>query len=165
MSEGYTGELPENERPVEKPEDVEHSNNSSEWVSRFEYRRPDRMRHHYHHHHYRDGSSTWSSMFFAALLIVAGAVLLAWNMGMLPAGTEPWDWIMLGAGGLLLLKALIRMILPDVSGPSIFNIIAGCVLIGIGLGNTFGLHLSFEQWWPVILIAIGLTALGGAFRR
>ncbi|MBN1122355.1 MAG: hypothetical protein JXJ17_14870 [Anaerolineae bacterium] len=164
MSEGYTGELPENERPVEAPK-VERSDYSSD---RFEYKwrttrhHPDFMR---HHHRQDGGLASWSSIFWAALLIVAGAVLLAWNMGMLPAGTEPWDWIMLGAGGLLLLKALIRVILPNVSGPSIFNIIAGCVLIGIGLGNTFGLDISFEQWWPVILIAIGLTALGSAFRR
>ncbi len=163
MSEGYSGELPENERPAKAPE-VERSDYLSD---HFEHqwraicRHPDFMR----HQRQDEGRASWSSIFWAALLIVAGAVFLAWNMGMLPAGTEPWDWIMLGAGGLLLLKALIRVILPDVSGPSIFNIIAGCVLIGMGLGNTFGLHLSFEQWWPVILIAIGLTALGSAFRR
>jgi hypothetical protein len=106
-------------------------------------------------------------MTWGAMLILAGLIFLANALGLLPrwGDADAWSWIMLGAGTLLLLEAFLRAILPDYGVPSWFNIVAGLVLIALGAGRVFALDISLEQWWPVILIAIGLSTLLKGFRR
>jgi hypothetical protein len=119
-----------------------------------------------HHHKRRD---LMSGMFWAAMLILAGAVLLADNLRLLPVvgSARPWDWIMLGAGGLMLFFAFIQSISPDLGRPSGFWTIVGIVLVVFGSRNIFfpTMNISFSNWWPVILIVIGLGALSRAFRH
>jgi len=110
----------------------------------------------------RDGLG---GVFWAAMLIMAGMVFLADNVGVLPryGGANIWDWLMLGAGGLLLVDALIRILLPDVSPPEPFWVIVGMVLLALGSSAIFSLRLT--QWWPAILIFIGVASLARALRR
>jgi len=104
-----------------------------------------------------------SAIIWAAILIWAGLVLLAWNTGALAdyaanwglAQMEPWDFIFLGAGVIVLVEALIRATVPAYRRPIIGTIIWGIILIGIGIGDTVG----WGAIWPFILIAIGLAII------
>ena len=124
--------------------------------------------HHWQRHH-RTGRDLMGGVFVAAMLILAGAVLLADNLNLLPAigSARPGDWIMLGAGSLMVFFAFIQSVSPDLGHPSGFWTIVGVVLLVFGSRNIFfpTMNLSFSNWWPVILIVIGLGSLSRAFRR
>ena len=102
----------------------------------------------------------------ASMLVFAGLVLIAETMGLLPQieGASAWDWIFLGVGGLLLLDSLIRILMVDHAEPGLWRLIIGIVLLGIGIGPIFNVHLT-ENWWPIILIVLGLSALARGIRR
>lgn len=119
-----------------------------------------RYRRRYYGRHDALAGVTW-----AAILIFAGAILLADNIGMLPryGSAGAWDWIMLGAGSLLLINALIRALSPDLRAPNAFWVIAGVILLALGGSAIFG--VSITQWWPLILILFGLSALASGLRR
>jgi hypothetical protein len=116
------------------------------------------------------------SMIWALILIWAGVVWLAWNFGIFennailkqlitgPTNFQPpfAPLILVGAGILLLLEVVIRLIVPKYRRSVIGSIILAAVFIGLGLGNT----ISWGVVWPVIIIAIGLMfILQGIFRR
>lgn len=98
-----------------------------------------------------------SAVFWAAILIMAGLVFLANNMGFLPelGSAEPWDWIFFGAGALLLIEVLVRVVSPDYARPVTGRIIFAGVLLAVGLS---GLG-DFEFTWPLILVLIGFAIL------
>ena len=124
---------------------------------------------------------TLSSIVWAFILIWAGLVFLAVNTGWLdrilaagsiakylPKGMElfepaVWGLIMLGAGLILLIEALIRLLVPQFHRHLGGTLIMGAIFIAIGLGNLF------QNWaliWPLMLIALGATVLiGGLLRK
>jgi hypothetical protein len=116
------------------------------------------------------GSITW-----AVILIWAGLVFLADNLGWLniktislPEGVQfagnfqVWTVIFLGAGLLMLINVLVRLLIPAYRSPVRGTLILAAVFIGIGLGDIFG----WEVVWPIVLIAVGLSILlGGILRR
>jgi hypothetical protein len=117
--------------------------------------------------HEKSSNDALSALVWAALFIWAGLVLLADNLGMLNNvyvwGTEmsAWSIIFTGAGVILLIEVLIRLLIPayrrHVTGTLIF---AG-ILLAIGLGGSFGWSII----WPLIFIFIGVTMLIGALTR
>jgi low affinity Fe/Cu permease len=107
---------------------------------------------------------------WAAILIWAGIVLLADNLGYLDplrdlgrgtaglgflADFEAWSLIFFGAGVIILLEVLVRLLVPAYRKPVGGTLIFGLVLIGIGLGDVFGWTII----WPLILIGLGLSIL------
>lgn len=114
-----------------------------------------------------------STVAWAFILIWAGLVFLASNMGWFSqlgwtVNTDwafrsfqelrnfgVWNLVALGAGAIILLEALIRLMLPDfrhnVGGKFIF----AAVLIAVGMGGWF----NWSMLWPIILIAIGINVL------
>ena len=115
-------------------------------------------------HWHRDPISSWC---WAALFIWAGLGLLAdttgWGYDTF-AWWSTWAVIMAGAGVILVLCALARLVAPRHRRPFTGNLIVGFVLLGVGLGALTnwgaGTILAF------VLIAIGLIIiLGGLFRR
>jgi hypothetical protein len=73
-----------------------------------------------------------------------------------------WSVIFAGAGVILLIEVLIRLLLPDYRRPVGGNIFLGLIFIGIGLGEI----ISWNVLWPLILIGLGLTVLlRGTWRR
>lgn len=107
---------------------------------------------------------------WAAILIWAGIVLLADNLGYLDplrdlgrgtaglgflAHFEAWSLIFFGAGVIILLEILVRLLIPAYRKPVGGTLIFGLVLIGIGLGDVFGWTII----WPLILIGLGLSIL------
>ena len=116
-----------------------------------------------------------STITWAAILIWAGLVFLADNLGYLknlpvanlPQGVQvtnlqSWTVIFLGAGVILLLNVIGRLLIPAYRRPIGGTLVLAAIFFGVGLGNLFG----WAVVWPIILIAIGLSfLLRGAFRR
>jgi hypothetical protein len=116
------------------------------------------------------------NMVWAATLIWAGIVLLANNLGWfeslsirlsdaawsmpfdLGAWVGAWQVFFIGAGVLVLIGVVVRLLVPEYRRPVLGDLIWGIVLFGIALGR-------WELIWPLILIAVGLSLLIGGFIR
>lgn len=126
---------------------------------------PDEFRHPYPS--YTGGRDVLAGVFWAALLIMAGAIYMADNLGILPTlgRANTWDWVMLGAGSVMLFFSFIQVIMPDLRGISGFWTIAGLALLAIGSRNIFFPDMDIKNWWPLILIFFGLSSLAHTLRR
>ncbi len=120
-----------------------------------------------------------SSLSWAFILMWAGFVFLANNMGWFAqmgydvGGTWSfdsigdfrsigvWNLIALGAGAILLLETIARLLLPEFRRNVGGSLIVAAVFIGIGLGGWF----NWNFLWPVILIAVGVNILLKGLRR
>jgi hypothetical protein len=127
-----------------------------------------------------EGHDRLSSLAWAFILIWAGLVFLAVNQGWisrlglvvntdLAFGSLPdlhnigvWNLIAVGAGVILLIEAIVRLLIPDYRYHAGGNLIAGTVLILLGLGGWW----NWSYVWPLVLIAVGINVLiSGLFRR
>jgi len=118
-----------------------------------------------------------SAVVWACILIWAGLVLLAGNLGWLGISTtfpiitipsepalavmEPWPFIFLGAGVIILLGMVVRLLVPAYRRAVGGDIILGVVFIAIGMGWWVG----WEIIGPAAIIGIGLAILVGGFLR
>ena len=105
---------------------------------------------------------------WACIFIWAGIVFLVDSLGYLDtltAGLEgdinAWSFIFLGAGVIVLLGVLFRLLVPEYKRPVTGNLILGFVLIGIGLSDLFNVAVV----WALILILIGISIIFSGFRR
>jgi hypothetical protein len=116
------------------------------------------------------------SMVWAATLIWAGVVLLAQNLGWLeslrlqlgdvgfdiPFDLEPWigAWqlFFLGAGVLVLIGIVARLLVPEYRTSVLGHLIWAIVLFGLALGQ-------WDLIWPLILIAVGVSLLFGSLLK
>ena len=114
-----------------------------------------------------------SSIVWALILIWAGLVFLASNLGWfemmnLSVDTDwvfrsvqdfsnfgVWNLVALGAGAIVLVEALIRLLVPFLRRQLVSTLIGAAILIGLGLGG----WLNWAYIWPFILIAIGFSVL------
>ncbi len=104
-----------------------------------------------------------SALFWPFILIWAGIVFLAANLGFLrwfttednPWGLGTWSLIFIGAGILVLIEVLIRLVVPEYRRPVAGTLILGLVLLGIGLGQL----TNWSIIWPLILIIIGFSII------
>jgi hypothetical protein len=117
------------------------------------------------------------SVVFAFILIWAGIVLLLDNTGTLDnwirdivrstgwttlRDSEVWQIIALGAGLIIVIEIILRLIVPAWRKPLTGNIIWAVILIGLGLSG----WVAWEVLWPTILIILGLSIiLRGVFRK
>jgi len=84
----------------------------------------------------------------------------------LPKGMEifephVWSLIALGAGAILLVEVIIRLVFPNFNRHIGGTLILAAVFLGTGLGNFFGWDLV----WPLVLIALGVGVLFGGLLR
>jgi hypothetical protein len=113
------------------------------------------------------------TIIWAVILIWAGGVWLANNFNVfdrirlgfgrlpfdLPFPTEVWTVFFLGAGLILLIEVLVRLVFPEYRRPVMGTIILAIVFFGIGLG-------SWDLFWPLVLILLGASILlRGFFKR
>lgn len=100
---------------------------------------------------------------WAIILIWVGIMLLAANLNVFDDwGIEAWAIGFMGAGLIVLLVALFRLLVPAYRRPLGGNLILAAVLFGIGLGDIIGWVII----GPLVLIAIGLgILLTGLLRR
>lgn len=101
----------------------------------------------------------------ALIMIWLGVTMLLANLDLAFIGWgDWWAWFLLGIGGIFILEAIVRLVVPDYRRPVGGKIIAGVVLLIIGASGTF-LPFGFDQLWPLIPIAVGLAILfGGLFK-
>ncbi len=125
--------------------------------------------------HEKMGEKTWeekhrsdplSRLIWAGILIWAGVVLLANNLGILRdipllGGMSAWSLVFAGAGLIILVEVLIRLVVPEYSGPVIGSLIIALVLLGIGLDDLVGWSIV----WPTIVIGVGVVILFRALVR
>jgi hypothetical protein len=100
---------------------------------------------------------------WAILLIWAGLLLLAGNLGLFDdTGIPTWSVGFVGAGLIVLLATVFRVVVPAYRRPLGSGLVFGLILIGIGLGEVVG----WVVVGPLVLIGIGLgILLTGLLRR
>jgi len=121
-------------------------------------------------------SDPLGAVIWAIILIWAGVVFLLDNLGYLDqwietlsdyqglqflAELEIWSLIIFGAGIILLIEVLIRLIVPAYRRPVLGTTIFAMVLIGIALSD----FLSWTVVFSVILILAGISILVRGFTR
>ena len=115
-----------------------------------------------------------SAVIWAAIFIWAGVIFLLANLGYLDfilppvAGQEwwvrtfdAWSIVLIGAGGILLLEVVIRLLVPVYRKPVVGTLIFALILIGLGLGEL----VNWGIIWAVILIILGVSIIWRGFRR
>ncbi len=100
-----------------------------------------------------------SAALWAFILIWAGLVLIAVNLNLFGIGWEAWPIIFLGAGVIVLLGVVVRLLVPAYRKPVTGSIIFGFILVGIGLGEL----TRWDVVGALVLIAIGVSILLSRF--
>jgi hypothetical protein len=94
------------------------------------------------------------------ILILLGVLFLMSEMGRV-SWTDWWAYFLVGLGGIFLLEALIRSFSAESRRGVGGRVVAGLILAVIG-----GSHLiGFEEWWPLVLIAVGVGVLISAIYK
>ncbi len=114
------------------------------------------------------------AIIWGVILVWAGLVFLANSLGMFNnlnfgaifpgveiVPVEAWTIAFIGAGVIVLIEAVIRVLVPAYRRPIGGTLVFGFILIGVGLGSIVG----WELIWPLVIIAIGLAVLLGGFLR
>jgi len=108
-----------------------------------------------------------STIVWAAIFVWAGLVLLADNLNLLGDLTlgegriGPWSLIFAGAGVIVLVEVVLRLIVPAYRRPVVGSLIFAFILLAVGLGGSVG----WSMIWPLILILIGVSILVGNITR
>ena len=97
----------------------------------------------------------WAAIFiWGALVILAGTTGFSAKF----SGWNGWAVFFIGAGAIVLLETAIRLVIPEYRKEVLVGVIFGCILLAIGLGD-------WGWFWPLVLIAIGVSILVKAFSR
>jgi hypothetical protein len=102
----------------------------------------------------------------AAILIWGGLIALAGTSNLFSYNWEGHGWaiFLLGTGVILILKVIIRFIVPEFRRAIGASLIIGIILLAVGISDIIGWNWNYI--WPVIPIAIGLVILlGGTLRH
>ena len=100
----------------------------------------------------------------AVILIWGGLVALAGTTNLFNYNWDRHGWsiFLLGVGVILIVKVIIRSLIPEYRRSVGGSLIIGIILVGVGLGDLGG----WNYVWPIVLIAIGLfIVLRGVFHR
>jgi hypothetical protein len=94
------------------------------------------------------------------ILILLGVLFLLTEMDRI-SWADWWAYFLVGLGGIFLIEALLRSFSAEGRRGVGGRIVAGLILAVIG-----GAHLiGFEEWWPLLLIAVGIGVLISAFSK
>jgi hypothetical protein len=102
----------------------------------------------------------------AAIFIWGGLVALAGTLNLFNYdwGGHGWAIFLLGTGVILLVKVIIRALIPEYRRAIGGSLIIGFILLAVGVSDLTG--WSWDYIWPIILVAIGLAILlRGVLRR
>jgi hypothetical protein len=102
---------------------------------------------------------TWSGVGWGFFLILIGVLLLADNQRWLHEGSG-WSYFAIGLGAILVIGFFVRHF-GSLTGrwSGIGGLAAGLALIAVGVAFLYGLG----DWWPVLLLAIGVGCLVRGF--
>jgi hypothetical protein len=94
------------------------------------------------------------------ILILLGILFLLAEMERI-SWADWWAYFLAGLGGIFLLEALLRAFSAEGRSGISGRLIAGLILVIIGGSYLIG----FTEWWPLILIAVGVVILASAFLK
>lgn len=96
----------------------------------------------------------WSGIGWGLFLILVGGLFLADNRGWLHE--TGWSYFAIGLGAILVVGFLFRYFGTLVNRWSgIGSLATGLALIFVGIASLYG----FGDWWPLVLLAIGIGSL------
>jgi MFS family permease len=93
-------------------------------------------------------------LFPGLLLIFLGGMVLANQQGWI-SGDSWWQWLLIGFGVIFLISGLLQSRVAEYHHGRRGRFIWGIALIALGLLFLLG----FSQWWPVIIIGVGVSCL------
>jgi hypothetical protein len=102
----------------------------------------------------------------AAILIWGGLVAFAGTSNLFSYNWEAHGWavFLLGTGIILIIKVVIRSLVPEYRRPRGASLIIGIILFAVGLFDL--ISWNWQYIWPFALVAIGLIIiLSGIFRH
>jgi uncharacterized membrane protein HdeD (DUF308 family) len=103
----------------------------------------------------------WGGLFWGLLLIMIGLIFFAQEQGWISSETW-WHYLLIGLGVIFIIDGLVRTWGSEYRRESLGRFIPGIILLFVGLAFLF----SFAQWWPLILIGVGVVILlSFLFRR
>lgn len=106
------------------------------------------------------GRDPLRGLFWGLVLILVG-VLFFINQ----QGTEwdmLWKYLLIGLGAIFIVDGLAHFAMPAHRDGQLGRFIPGVILLFVGLAFLY----NFSQWWPIILIAVGvIILLSLLFRR
>jgi hypothetical protein len=89
--------------------------------------------------------------------ILIGSLFFAQNKGWLNG--EGWSYFAIGLGVILVIGFLVRYFGKNNRWSAFGRLVIGLALIYIGTATIYG----FGEWWPLVLIPIGIACLAKAF--
>lgn len=101
-----------------------------------------------------------SGIFFGLAVIAVGIILLLATQGNID-WSDFWAYILVVIGGIFIIDALLRLVMPAYRKPISGKLIAGLILIAIGASNIY----NIGTWWPLIIIAVGVVIVLSVFFR
>jgi hypothetical protein len=107
--------------------------------------------------HHRD---VISAILGGVFLILLGVLLFLASQGIL-SWDKWWQFLIIGLGIIFLIDIVIRYQKEGSRGFRIGRLIAGIVLIGVGVAFLLG-NVS---WWPLIIIVVGVAIIVGGLVR
>jgi hypothetical protein len=72
-----------------------------------------------------------------------------------------WKYLLIGLGAIFIIDGLAHYWNPEYRYISYGRFVPGVILIFVGLAFIYG----FDQWWPLVLIAVGVIVLISVFFR
>ena len=93
-----------------------------------------------------------SGLFFGLILVLLGVVFFLSTQDWI-SRDDWWKYFITGLGIIFLIEVLVRYTRPAYRRPVFGRVIAGLILICVGLAFIGGLG----NWWPLILIIVGLV--------
>ena len=94
-------------------------------------------------------------------LILAGVLFLANQMSWI-SGDTWWKWLLIGLGAIMMVSWLVQYrAIPEYRHWGRGRFIWGLALVILGILFLVG----FSQWWPIVIIGVGLACLSHMFRN
>jgi len=93
-------------------------------------------------------------LFAGLVLILLGVLLLFQTQGWF-TWNDWWKYLLLGLGVIFIIDALVRLARPSPRPRWGGRLVVGLVLLLVGLIFVAG----FGQWWPLILVVIGVGVI------
>jgi PAS domain S-box-containing protein len=92
---------------------------------------------------------------FWGLMLILWAVLIFLYGQHYIAAADLWKAFITGLGGIFLVQAIIYSLMPSYRSQAFGRVIAGLILVFIGLGVLLG----FNAWWPAVLVVAGAAVI------
>ena len=95
-----------------------------------------------------------SGIFFGLIVIGVGIILLLGVRGNID-WDDWWAYLLVVIGCVFIIEALVRYAMPAYRRPMFGRLLIGLVLVAIGASSIY----AFGEWWPLIVIVVGVAIL------